>query len=189
MHDNPQIGIIGPKLLNSDGSFQISFAHTISIQGEYQTQKLHQAATNTVQRKLIEQQYKQLIEVDVVVGAALFILSNLFHKLGGFYVKFFMYFEESDLCKRAQKQGYKIIYTPDISLIHLKGYSTQKTINPMTLEYRRSQLYYYHKHRRFIEQILLRIYLFTKFMLEWISTGNPFSRKFLILIMTFNPNK
>jgi GT2 family glycosyltransferase len=189
MHNQPQIGIIGPKLLNADGSLQISFAHTISIQGEYQTQKLHEAAKNPSQLQIIEQKYQHIQEVDVVVGAAFLIRSSLFHTLGGFDEKFFMYFEESDLCQRARNQGYKIIYTPEVSLIHLKGHSTQKTASPMAMEYRRSQIYYYYKHRHWIEQILMRAYLFCKFLLEWLKTGNPHSRKILLTIMTFKPGK
>ncbi|MDJ0797348.1 MAG: glycosyltransferase family 2 protein [Calothrix sp. MO_167.B12] len=189
MQNNPQIGIIGPKLLNADGSFQISFAHAISIQGEYQTQRLHQAVNNPSQLQVIEQQYQHLQGVDVVVGAAFLIRSSLFHELGGFDEKFFMYFEESDLCQRVLNQGYKVIYTPEVSLIHLKGYSTQQAASPMAIEYRRSQMYYYHKHRHWVEQQLMRVYLLAKFLLEWVKTGNHQSQKILILIMTFNPGK
>ncbi|MHC5718547.1 MAG: glycosyltransferase family 2 protein, partial [Nostoc sp.] len=109
---------------------------------------------------------------------------NLFHQLGGFDEKFFMYFEESDLCQRAQCQGYKIIYTPHVSLIHLKGYSIQKAANTMAIEYRRSQIYYYQKHRPLWEQTLLLIYLFLKFFGEFVTTNNPSSLKILILLFT-----
>ncbi|MDJ0674197.1 MAG: glycosyltransferase family 2 protein [Calothrix sp. MO_167.B42] len=189
MYTNPQIGIVGPKLLNADGSFQVSFAHTISIQGEYQTLKLHQAAKNPSQLKIIEQQYQDIQEVDVVVGAALLIRSSLFQALGGFDENFFMYFEESDLCQRVRNQGYKIVYTPHVSLIHLKGYSTQQAASPMAIEYRRSQMYYYYKHRPSVEQLLVRVYLFVKFLFEWLRTTNPNSWKMAIAIMTFKPGK
>ncbi|MEH2235899.1 glycosyltransferase family 2 protein [Nostoc sp.] len=182
MEADPQVGIIGPKLLNSDGSLQISISPALGIQGEYQARQIHQAYQNISQQNLIEQKFQEIQEVDIVVGAAFFIRSILFDELGGFDENFFMYFEESDLCQRAQNQGYKIIYTPHVSLIHLKGYSIQKAANTMAIEYRRSQIYYYQKHRPWWEQLLLRIYLFYKFFWEFITTANPNSLKVIILL-------
>ncbi|ODG99016.1 glycosyltransferase [Nostoc sp. KVJ20] len=184
MEADPQVGIIGPKLLNPDGSLQISVSPALGIKGEYEARQIHQAYQQLSQRNLIEQKFQEIQEVDIVVGAAFFIRSSLFHDLGGFDENFFMYFEESDLCQRVQYQGYKIIYTPHISLIHLKGYSIQKAANIMAIEYRRSQIYYYQKHRPWWEQLLLRIYIFYKFFGEFITTANPNSLKIIILLFT-----
>lgn len=182
MQADSQVGIIGPKLLNPDGSLQISVSPALGIKGEYEARQRHQAYQNVSQQSLIEQKFQEIQEVDIVVGAAFFIRSSLFHDLGGFDEKFFMYFEESDLCQRAQYRGYKIIYTPDVSLIHLKGYSIQKAANIMAIEYRRSQIYYYQKHRPLWEQLILRIYIFYKFFGEFITTANPNSLKIIILL-------
>ncbi|MHC0065201.1 glycosyltransferase family 2 protein [Nostoc sp. UIC 10890] len=182
MQADSQVGIIGPKLLNPDGSLQISVSPALGIKGEYEARQMHQAYQNVSQQSLIEQKFQEIQEVDIVVGAAFFIRSSLFHDLGGFDEKFFMYFEESDLCQRAQYRGYKIIYTPDVSLIHLKGYSIQKAANIMAIEYRRSQIYYYQKHRPLWEQLILRIYIFYKFFGEFITTANPNSLKIIILL-------
>ncbi len=184
MQADPKVGIIGPKLLNKDGSLQISISPALGIKGEYQARQMHRDYLNISQRNLIEQKFQEIQEVDIVVGAAFFIRSSLFHSLGGFDENFFMYFEESDLCKRAQYQGYKIIYTPHISLIHLKGYSIQKAANKMAIEYRRSQIYYYQKHRPWWEQTLLRIYIFYKFFGDFVITANPNSLKIIMLLFT-----
>ncbi|MEH1934008.1 MAG: glycosyltransferase family 2 protein [Nostoc sp.] len=184
MYADPQLGIIGPKLLNPDGSLQISVSPALGIKGEYQARQMHRDYQNITKKSLIEQKFQQIQEVDIVVGAAFFIRSSLFHQLGGFDENFFMYFEESDLCQRAQYQGYKIIYTPHVSLIHLKAYSIQKAANTMAIEYRRSQIYYYQKHRPWWEQILLRLYLFYKFFGEFLTTANPSSLKIIILLFT-----
>lgn len=185
MNANAQVGIIGPKLLNPDGSLQISVSPALGIQGEYQARQMHQAYQNSSNLNLIEQKFLEIQEVDIVVGAAFFIRASLFQALGGFDENFFMYFEESDLCQRAQYQGYKIIYTPHVSLIHLRGYSIQKVANAMAVEYRRSQIYYYQKHRPWWEQILLRVYLFYKFLWEFITTANPNCLKIITLLIQF----
>ncbi|MBE9221056.1 glycosyltransferase family 2 protein, partial [Dolichospermum flos-aquae] len=185
MSENPDVGIIGPKLLFPDKSFQISFSPEISIKGEFTARKLHKNAENKNKLHIIEEDFQDIKEVDIVVGAAFFIRADLFNLLGGFDEKFFMYFEESDLCQRVRNKGYKVLYTPHVSLIHIRGYSVNKISNKMAVEYRRSQIYYYHKHRPMWEILLLRIYLLFKFLSEYIKTSNPYSLEIIKLIFMY----
>lgn len=189
MITDQKIGIIGTKLLNPDGSFQISFASKISFLGEFKTMKMYKAAKKSQQLKLISEKYQQITEVDIVVGASFFMRANLFNQLGGFDEKFFMYFEESDLCQRTQNQGYKVIYTPQASLIHIRGHSVKKNANPMAVEYRRSQIYFYDKHRPLWEIYMLRLYLISKFFWEWLKTGNKYSLQIIYLAITYRTQK
>lgn len=183
MEKNPTVGIIGPKLLFPDGRFQISFSPTISIKGELEARKLHRYAESRTKLALLENNFQKIQEVDIVVGAAFFIRGDLFRTLGGFDEKFFMYFEESDLCQRAKNIGYEILYTPKISLIHVRGYSTSKLASPMAVEYRRSQLYYYQKHRPLWERLILQIYLLISFLYKFIITSNPYCWQIVILVL------
>jgi GT2 family glycosyltransferase len=185
MSENPDVGIIGPKLLFPDKSFQISFSPEISLKGEFAARKLHKNAEDKNNLHIIEKDFQDIKEVDIVVGAAFFIRADLFNLLGGFDEKFFMYFEESDLCQRVRNEGYKILYTPHVSLIHIRGYSVKKISNKMAVEYRRSQIYYYHKHRPMWEILLLRIYLLFKFLSEYLKTSNPYSVEILKLIFMY----
>ena len=59
---------------------------------------------------------------------------------------FFMYFEDKDICKRVRELGFKVIYYPQTSLIHLLGGSSQGVKKSVNTYYRDSQLYYYQKH-------------------------------------------
>jgi GT2 family glycosyltransferase len=161
MEQDPGIGIVGPQLRNLDGSFQLSTSPALGIWGELQA--LQQQRQYRQQQPALSQQFEQQQPVDIVIGAALLIRQSLFEALGGFDERFFMYFEESDLCQRARERGWQIIYTPETSLIHLGGYSVGKTPDGLRLEYRRSQLYYYQKHRPLWEQAMLRGYLALKF--------------------------
>ncbi|MCY7275834.1 MAG: glycosyltransferase family 2 protein, partial [Phormidesmis sp. CAN_BIN44] len=120
MRQDPTIGIIGPQLLNPDGGLQRSTAPEISIWGECQALKQQ---IDDRHRYQISQKFAKMQEVDIVVGAALFIRKGLFESLAGFDETFFMYFEESDLCRRAQTKGWKVVYAPSVALIHLGGYS------------------------------------------------------------------
>lgn len=187
MEQNPAIGIVGPQLLNSDKSLQISTARSIGIWGEYQTLK-QQLDYQKQDRERIAQEFMAMHEADVIIGAALFIRKSLFEDLSGFDENFFMYFEESDLCERARSQGWKIIYTPSTSLIHLGGYSVKKTADRLRLEYRKSQLYYYKKHRPIWEIIILRLYLSIKFAIIWLLSKEPANLEIFKLVIGLKTN-
>ncbi len=185
MEEHPKVGIIGPKLLNLDGSLQLSTAWAIGIVGEYKTLQRHKQYANPEQREAIRQTFEHSQEVDVVVGAALFIRKTLFEQLNGFDEHFFMYCEESDLCQRAQTLGWKILYTPEVSVMHILGHSVGKLSDRMALEYRRSQLYYYQKHRPLWEQVVLRLYLLIKFSLAWVRSSSPLNHQLIALMFDF----
>ncbi len=180
MRQNPAIGIIGPQLLNPDGSLQRSTAPEISIWGEYQALKQQVDDRSHPINPHIKMQ-----EVDIVIGAALFIRKCLFDVLAGFDETFFMYFEESDLCRRAQSEGWKVVYAPSVALIHLGGYSVGKTPDRLRSSYRRSQLYYYQKHRPIWEQITLRVYLTMKFACSFLFSFKGANLEILRLILNF----
>ncbi|MBD2411632.1 glycosyltransferase [Nostoc calcicola FACHB-389] len=185
MSANLDVGVIGTKLLFPDGSFQVSFSPKIGIKGEMEAKKIHDNAQNKNKLKIIEQNFKEIKEVDIVVGAALFIRADLFNLLGGFDEKFFMYFEESDLCQRVRNAGYKIVYTPHVSLIHIRGHSVKKISNKMAVEYRRSQIYYYYKHLPMWEILILKIYLLLKFLYEYLKTSNPYNLEIIKLVFMY----
>ncbi len=182
MSRNSDVGIIGPKLLFPDLSFQISFSPEIGIKGESKARKIHEDAQEKDKLSIIEQDFQEIKEVDIVVGAALFMRTNLFNLLGGFDENFFMYFEESDLCQRVRDKGFKVLYTPHASLIHIRGHSVNKTSNKMAVEYRRSQIYYYQKHRPSWEVLTLKIYLLVKFLSEYFKTFNPYNLEIVKLV-------
>jgi len=153
------VGIVGPRLLNPDGSFQLSTAYEIGLWGEWRTLQAVRKYRQPVNRPALARQYGSDQFVDIVVGAAMLMRRSHFEQIGGFDENFFMYFEESDLCQRFRRAGYQILYTPAVSLIHIGGYSVAQAAGKMATEYRRSQRYYYQKHRPGWENWVLHRYL------------------------------
>lgn len=97
-------------------------------------------------------------EVDVVPGTALIIRRDIFEKIGRFDEKFFLFFEEFDLCKRVKKLGYKILISPDLKFIHLWGESMKK--NQSSQEYfKKSRFYYFRKHFGLTTAIFVSLFL------------------------------
>ena len=98
----------------------------------------------------------QPAEVDWVPGAFSIIRASALKKVGFFDPDFFLYSEEVDLCRRIQDAGYRIMYWPDIVVIHIGGESSRQ-IGPMEISSTgaqlirwrmRSTLLYYRKHHR-----------------------------------------
>lgn len=174
LESRADIGIVGPKLINPDGSFQLSTAYEIGLWGEFKTLQLVKRYRVPENRPALAQRYHTDQEVDIVVGAAMFMRRSLFETINGFDETFFMYFEESDVCQRVRELGYKILYTPAVSVIHIGGYSIAQSAGVMAQEYRRSQRYYYQKHRPIWEQWILDQYLRLK---QWRQARRDRSRE------------
>lgn len=185
MSSNLDVGIIGPKLIFPDGRFQISFSPEINFVGEIKAKKMHKTSYEKNKLNFIERDFQSIKIVDIVVGAAFFIRKDLFDLLGGFDERFFMYFEESDLCKRVRDVGYQVLYTPHVSIIHLRGHSVKKSADKMSLEYRRSQIYYYHKHCQSWEILCLKMYLLFKFLYEYLKSPNFYNLEIIKLVFAY----
>lgn len=162
LEHHAQVGIVGPRLLNMDGSFQLSTAYEIGLWGEFRTLQQVRQYRLPANRPRLAKTYATDRFVDIVVGAAMLMRRSLFEQVGGFDEAFFMYFEESDLCQRIRQLGYKVLYTPEVALIHLGGYSIAQSADKMAAEYRHSQRYYYQKHRPRWERWILKQYLWLK---------------------------
>lgn len=114
--DDPQVGIVGAKLLNIDGGVQ-SAGGLFDIAGQPFHRCLgysnHQCAeTNTPET------------VGWVTGAALAIRRDLFATLGGLDTAYLRaYWEDVDLCMRAKDAGFKVWYEPRCQLVHRVGTS------------------------------------------------------------------
>lgn len=63
-------------------------------------------------------------EVDVIVGAFFLVRKKVLDEVGGFDKDFFMFGEDIDLCFRIKEAGYKIMYVPEVKVLHFKGVST-----------------------------------------------------------------
>ncbi len=64
-------------------------------------------------------------EVDLVTGCLFLLRTSLWHELGGFDRRYFMYGEETDLCMRAAARGHRLMITPESQIMHLGGASAR----------------------------------------------------------------
>ncbi len=91
-----------------------------------------------------------------VSGAALAIPRALFFRVHGFDERFFLYYEDADLCARVKKFRKKILLLPDICVLHMGGGSTDASRKEQKNAYRTSQDSYFSLHRPWYEGKLLK---------------------------------
>ena len=68
----------------------------------------------------------EAMECDWLMGAALLFQKGFFEKMGEFDERFFMYFEDVDMARRAHDEGYKVVYFPAVKMYHYHQKASQK---------------------------------------------------------------
>lgn len=129
MDDNPRVGLGGGELLGTDGSRQPSARMFPTLRDEVFT--LSGLAARHPASRLFARMDRRWAdpdrdaEVDWIPGAFVFIPSVLFARIGGFDERFFMYYEEVDLCRRLRELGRTVQYWPGLKATHIGGASAR----------------------------------------------------------------
>jgi len=168
-----EFGVAGLKLYNTDNTFQLSFWKENTFFDELDNKRdekdFKKRNINFINE--IEYQNSEICEVEWVSGAAMIIQKNVFRNVDGFDERFFLFYEDADLCKRLLSKGLKIYFYPFCKIIHLKGENANKEFANKTYYYsKKSQLIYYRLHNSLFQRLLLRIYLIFRFALLSILT-------------------
>jgi len=160
LSDHPKVGIIGPKLLNSDGSLQYS-ARTFPnpVAALFRNTPLGRLFPNnryTRDYLMQDWDHQSEREVDWVSGAALLAREELMAKIGFLDPDYYMFLEDVDWCYRAWEAGYSVMYVPSAVITHAIGRSTDKAPNRMIWTFHRSMLLFYRKHMLAKQPALIR---------------------------------
>jgi len=126
MEANPQVGIVGPKVLNADGTFQpqckrgmptpeASFFYLTRLYKLFpQNQKIGQYLLTNLSPDHVHQ-------VDAVSGCCLLARREVWAQIGPLDEAIFAFGEDIDWCVRARKAGWEVCYNPESVIVHLKG--------------------------------------------------------------------
>ena len=136
--------IIGPKLLNTDGSLQTSCVQAFPtiLNQVLDSEFLHEVAPKSHlwgTEALLRQGIGPTI-VEMVSGACLMIKREAFEKLGLFATDYFMYAEDLDLCYRAGRAGWDVLYLNSAAVFHHGGGSTRNRQSRFTAVLTRESL-------------------------------------------------
>lgn len=162
IESDKKIGILGPQLIDSRGRILHSIASNpklpdvlfaLSFINKYWP-------TNPYSKKYWATGVDRNIEMETETlgGAALMMSKKLFLKIKGFDERFFLYFEEIDLCNRIKKLGYKVLYYPKAKIIHLVGKSSNNR-KLISRHYQTSRFKYLCKYYGFIPAVIAESFL------------------------------
>jgi N-acetylglucosaminyl-diphospho-decaprenol L-rhamnosyltransferase len=122
-HDD--VGIVGPKVLNYDGSLQNTCYHFYTpltvLYRRTPLGKLPFAKKHLKWFSLSSESHKKPFDVDWIMGSALMVRKNDVKKIGLFDSRFFMYFEDTDWCRRFWEHGMRVVCVPRARVYHLHG--------------------------------------------------------------------
>lgn len=124
--NDPTIAVVGCKLLDKNKNPHISYGNFPSIYQEIFEYGLLKIFKKYYAEKLslsIVDKGTEKKNVDYIIGADMFFKKSIFDAIGGFDEDFFLYYEETEICFRLTKLGYKIVWNPDTSIIHYIGSS------------------------------------------------------------------
>ncbi len=155
------VGAVSPRITFRDGSYQLSCGKLPNLAIEF-IDKIRYGLDRKwhhIFGSLYDKQYSTVQEMGWLTGACLMMRRDVFEQIGGFDESFFMYFEDKDICKRVDEAGWKVVYYPKASLIHLLGGSSSGVQKSANTYYRDSQLYYYQKHLGKFQTAILKFYL------------------------------
>lgn len=141
LDSHQEIGVVGGNLYNVKGDPTISYERTFpSIVQSINRYLLNIPFRIIYKKNLYHNFTNRNLTVAYISGADLMIRKSLFDEFGGFSPKYFMYYEETDLCFRINKKGYLIYSCPKAKIIHLEGASIPN--KPKEFNYRKAELMY-----------------------------------------------
>jgi len=122
MDSSPEIGVVGPKLINPDGSLQYTCYNFPSFfMPLYRRTFLGQLPW--VKRRLADYlmtwwDHSRNRDVDWLLGGCLLIRATALQQIGLLDERFFMYFEDVDFCRQCWQRGWRVTYFADSEIVH-----------------------------------------------------------------------
>ena len=168
---HPQVGVVGPQLLNPDRTKQNCIHNSPNLVSELVGQSLlRRLFPRRYPSKLVD--YPTPIEVEAVLGACLFVRRAVVEQVGMIDEGYFFFLEETDWCHRIRAADWKVVHLPDAYVVHLYGESTKKKTPLRTrIEYFRSRYLFFSKNRSRASCFLLRGIVMVKILLGAVFGG------------------
>jgi GT2 family glycosyltransferase len=156
---HPAVGVVGPRLVNSDGSVQVScFPFPTPLRAWLEllwVPKLLPPGGRWGDYRRWRHDAERT--VPWVIGACMLVRREVYERLGGFDERFFMYAEETDWQVRIRDAGWEIAFIPTAQVRHLGGASGVDEKPRINRHFFQSLDYYERKHHGVGGLIVLRV--------------------------------
>lgn len=167
--EHPQIGALGPQLLNADGSVQSSRRRFPTLEtAVFESTWLEWLAP----ARVLDSYYvrdaadDQTVGVDWVQGAALMVRRSVLAQVGGFDESFFMYSEELDWQRRIKEAGWEVVYFPEAQIVHYGGKSSEQVAAQRHIYFQTSKVRYFRKHHGRLTGAIVRLVLLANYAMQ-----------------------
>jgi N-acetylglucosaminyl-diphospho-decaprenol L-rhamnosyltransferase len=129
LDENPRAGVVGPKIVGFEGDVQLTARKELSFLSGIlgRTSLLTRLfPKNPLVKRLFPAAEKLTgpTAVDWIAGTCMAVRRRTLEEIGGMDERFFMYFEDADLCRRAREAGWLVYYLPQIEVLHHSGASS-----------------------------------------------------------------
>ena len=151
--EHPEAAIVGPRILNADGTIQGSarrfpdWSTFIAGRSSWLTKKFPKNPLSRWNLPALAEG-AGTSRVDWVSGACMLVRRDAFDQAGGMDERFFLYWEDADLCKRLDELGWSTIYFPDAEVVHAGGRSSVHAYRESLAAFHASALKLFRKHAR-----------------------------------------
>ena len=130
LRELPDAGVVGCRLLNSDGSLQTScvqsFPTLINQALDFEWLRQRWPASRLWGTAALYAGNAAPQPVEALAGACVMLRREVFERIGRFSDEYFMYAEDIDLCHKARAAGLVNYYVPEVSVIHHGGGCSQE---------------------------------------------------------------
>ncbi len=146
MDEHPEAGACGSRVINPDGTLQVSCYVHPTLQNELLRMFHLDGISPTTRYRMPEWKTDEPRVVEVIQGACLMLRKSVLEQVGLLDENFFMYSEDYDLCYRIRKGNWRLFWVPWSEVIHYGGQSTRQVAADMFLQLYRSKLLCMRKH-------------------------------------------
>ena len=148
---HPEVGVVGPKLVKANGDLDLACRRSfptpeVSLYRMLGLSKLFPKSRRFGRYNLTFLDVNQITEVDSVVGAFMMLRAEVIRQAGILDEAYFMYGEDLDWAFRIKSLGWKIMYYPGTTVLHLKGESSKKRSYGALLNFYQAMIVFYRKH-------------------------------------------
>lgn len=175
--ENHSVACCGADLVDEQGNKQMAYGNFPSLAGIVSELGFYRFYRKYFEQNLsisLRNYGEGLKYVDYLLGAAMFVRTDIFKQVGGFDEDFFLYFEETELAYRFKKAGYRCVLIPQAKIMHSEG-SFEKDCLPNYAKikwFSESRQRYFKKTKGWPTAFAAKVLLATQALFRWVYHRN-----------------
>jgi GT2 family glycosyltransferase len=164
MKSNPEVGMLGPKIVGRDGAVQRSCMRRPTLWNQF----CRALALDTLTKKsrlfggylMKDFEHNELREVDVINGCFWLVRRTALEQVGGMDPQFWMYADDLDWCSRYRRSGWQVVFFPDAEAVHLGGVSSDNAPVFCYVQMQQADLQYWRKYHGVLSYLCFFLILY-----------------------------